>query len=548
MAVMTNNNAMSVRKIIAIITLMLCALPSFSQEGFFHIYPSEGSRFLNSCAIETKDRNFIVAINNDYYYEGCAKLLKLSPEGEIVGSVFVNEPDSTYSLYNIFRHPFDYGSFIGTGLYVSLNANHTAPRFTIPYFIQFDDQLNITSKNLVELPDAVEQKYITYKMMLKTDWNFFCELMYHTTSTPPSNYHRLFTEMSLDGDFLRIVEDTVDLQPIGSGPSAVFEFPATHDIGTFRYARPNLTPGHPSWIHKLFRLDDNWAAEELNELDRFGDDTLSYNSSYISTQFNVLNPGSTDILPLNDSTLLFSMGADSYWYQNWYALDSNLFIIDPSAVLFKTDLDGNMTDFCLLKSYNDTIEVVPATATALTKNDAAGHKDIYHCCYSQYRNLWENPNTLTITRLTDNFEIIWQKSYTVPNVYLEAQHLIVTSDGGCLVVGSVTRGCNLPYSQGEREEWFALKLNADGTVSTGEITVRDELFLYPNPVKDMLHIGYPQGNTPIAIELYDLQGRLVQTQTQSLESLRLEGLAAGQYLMRVTLKDGKVFTDKVVKN
>jgi len=52
---------------------------------------------------------------------------------------------------------------------------------------------------------------------------------------------------------------------------------------------------------------------------------------------------------------------------------------------------------------------------------------------------------------------------------------------------------------------------------------------------------------PAQVELYDLQGRLVRTQSQGLESFNLQGLAPGQYLMKVTMEDGKTYSDKVVK-
>jgi hypothetical protein len=52
---------------------------------------------------------------------------------------------------------------------------------------------------------------------------------------------------------------------------------------------------------------------------------------------------------------------------------------------------------------------------------------------------------------------------------------------------------------------------------------------------------------PTQVELYDLQGSLVRSQTKGLESINLQGLSAGQYIMKVTLENGEVFTDKVVK-
>ena len=67
------------------------------------------------------------------------------------------------------------------------------------------------------------------------------------------------------------------------------------------------------------------------------------------------------------------------------------------------------------------------------------------------------------------------------------------------------------------------------------------------PAQDQLHLQYSPDVQPKEIELYDLQGRLVRTQTKNLESLSLQGLPAGTYTMRVTLEDGKVYSDKVVK-
>ena len=91
-------------------------------------------------------------------------------------------------------------------------------------------------------------------------------------------------------------------------------------------------------------------------------------------------------------------------------------------------------------------------------------------------------------------------------------------------------------------------LNHDGTVATNEagIEVRPYTF-YPNPAQDQLHLQYSPDVQPKAIELYDLQGRLVHKQAKDLENVDLRGFTPGQYLMKVTLEDGKSYTDKLVK-
>ncbi len=101
---------------------------------------------------------------------------------------------------------------------------------------------------------------------------------------------------------------------------------------------------------------------------------------------------------------------------------------------------------------------------------------------------------------------------------------------------------------GETLNYFYYFVHDDGLVGTSEAEafIRPYMF-YPNPTQSELHLQYSPDVTPKQIELYDLQGRLVQTQSKNLESLNMAGLPAGTYTMRVMLEGGKVFSDKVVK-
>ena len=86
----------------------------------------------------------------------------------------------------------------------------------------------------------------------------------------------------------------------------------------------------------------------------------------------------------------------------------------------------------------------------------------------------------------------------------------------------------------------------DGISGQDGVSVRPYGF-WPNPAKDILNLQYSPDVTPTRIELFDMQGRLVRSQTTGLESVGMEGLATGTYTLRVTLQGGKVFSDKVVK-
>lgn len=95
---------------------------------------------------------------------------------------------------------------------------------------------------------------------------------------------------------------------------------------------------------------------------------------------------------------------------------------------------------------------------------------------------------------------------------------------------------------------FYIVLNHDGTVGVNEsgIEVRPYCF-YPNPAKDQLRMQFSPDVQPKQIEFYDLQGRLVHTQCSAFESIDISRLSAGTYTMRVILKDGQAYSDKVVK-
>jgi hypothetical protein len=149
---------------------------------------------------------------------------------------------------------------------------------------------------------------------------------------------------------------------------------------------------------------------------------------------------------------------------------------------------------------------------------------------------------ISVVKLDKDLNIVWQRFCLTASQHSEIKCRMKTFDGG-LVVGGYIYMYNedLGYT-------FLYTFNDNGTVGTREMEdfVRPYAF-WPNPVSDALHLEYSPDVTPAQIELYDLQGRLVRMQSKGLESVDMHGLTAGQYRMKVTMKDGKVYSDKVVK-
>ena len=152
---------------------------------------------------------------------------------------------------------------------------------------------------------------------------------------------------------------------------------------------------------------------------------------------------------------------------------------------------------------------------------------------------------LGIVKLDKDLNIYWQRyclgSTKNTGGYLHSYCHISQIEDGFAIVGKTTKS-------GESFNYFYyLVFDEDPSgLPQADSFLRPYMY-YPNPTQDQVHLQYSPDVQPKQVELYDLQGRLVRSQSQGLESLDMQGLAQGQYLMKVTLEDGKSFTDKVAK-
>ena len=79
------------------------------------------------------------------------------------------------------------------------------------------------------------------------------------------------------------------------------------------------------------------------------------------------------------------------------------------------------------------------------------------------------------------------------------------------------------------------------------------LSVYPNPAGDVVSINFAQDTECQSVKIYSLDGRLMQTfqetslQTANQTTLDISGLTAGVYVMKLTMADGTVLTERIVK-
>ena len=123
-------------------------------------------------------------------------------------------------------------------------------------------------------------------------------------------------------------------------------------------------------------------------------------------------------------------------------------------------------------------------------------------------------------------------------------YIFAVSIVGCLI-GKVAVG-SYKFGQNPGRIFVVVVQDKLWDVDEKQFVIRPYSY-YPNPSQTEIHLQYSPDVTPQNIELYDMQGRLLRSKRNNLESLNLQGLASGTYTMRVTLEGGNVFSDKVIK-
>ena len=200
-------------------------------------------------------------------------------------------------------------------------------------------------------------------------------------------------------------------------------------------------------------------------------------------------------------------------------------------------------------------------------NDCYGWTNEAHCMglkqmsdgtvYFLYRENGHPPQGIVAVKMDTDLNVEWKRFYKTNHMsMLSLRFPILYEDEngeekGIAWVGNGLRDGEEPEpGLTGKTDLILFLLNHDGTVSVSEGS--EEMYMrpysfYPNPAKSQINMQFSPDVQPAQVELYDLQGRLVRLQRNAFEHVDISALSAGTYLMRVTLTDGQVFSDKVVK-
>ena len=85
-----------------------------------------------------------------------------------------------------------------------------------------------------------------------------------------------------------------------------------------------------------------------------------------------------------------------------------------------------------------------------------------------------------------------------------------------------------------------ININVDETMA-----IRPYSF-YPNPANDVINISFSPDVNVEKVEIYGLDGKLYHEQNFNLETVNINSLSNGVYMMKVVLDNGTTFNDKIV--
>ena len=484
------------------------------EKGFLTTYSEVDHSWFVTDAIETSDGGFLVSAYD--YWGPSSMLLKLSVEGEIQAKRSVMAEDTTIYAYRILHLPEDNGDE-----YMVLCPSHPADGSTAALMLlSVDEDLNIVSRRTIACSFFDEGSRFYDAKFLKSDSSFYAALTSRLGEMPNSIF---LTRFDFDGNLLNCQRLERD--------SLVEVCNLFHDeddkVGLFG----NIGPSHMG----ILTFDQSLNPVSRDSIFQWsypegvgGEFCHYFIHDMINSQVGKLPDGSYVV----SSRLLESLHyANGPSYAN-----------DRSVILAKYENGFHQPENMLVTEHmNDSLEY-PAFFRSMDFKEIVNEGcNVFQCSIlnelPQYGFLQQPyPTGIVVTKTDQDLNIEWKKRFLRDGNY-QAMVINATSDGGCLVVGS------LGDFQAQRFDVFALKINADGTVGLDEIQEEDMAFVYPNPAKETVRVG---GVEAVETEVYNASGQRVMNFRGN--EANVEALADGIYILRITDDKGLTQTLRMVVN
>ena len=516
-----NMKATRITTLLAILLLAGRVTMQGQENGFLSILEDvHGISLKPNDIVETLDGTYLIIANEDG--GTTTKILKLDAGGALVREVVIAAQDTTLKLFNLYptRESFHNGELYKAVGTCSPVEGGRAAIITV----WFDAELNV-SRRMIEPIEFTGHPIYASRFMGKED-GVVASLMFDGDSGKEIFLARL----SSDGEIIRYEECDTDsllfvanLFPVHGEQDKIGMFALTSNSSQ---ARSGVLVFDSLLMHERSVFFPRWEAAANGHV-----------------LWSYVNADECMMIPVPEGNYVLS----SKLWEKEILPNGTLIQEDRSVILAKVDENFEMLhDSVIIEHFNDSIEIpAPFKSVAYTVD---GY--LYQCSNGNviYPNsLYRSGLHLIITKTDMNLNVVWQKRYLRDGSAYGAFTSSATTDGGFIVTGT-----RYNFNVDNRLDIFVLKINADGMVGTDEITVVDEVKVYPNPSNNMFNIrtGVTMKQPYNAqMEVYDMSGRLMHRQdiTENVTGIDAGGWAAGTYIWKVVVNGREAETGKWIK-
>ncbi len=142
-----------------------------------------------------------------------------------------------------------------------------------------------------------------------------------------------------------------------------------------------------------------------------------------------------------------------------------------------------------------------------------------------------------ILKFDEQLNTIWHKAIG-GDAYYNLYRVLACNDGGCLLVGN---RFDYASGQGNIRNVYIAKLNQDGEfVWQKTFSISNAISIYPNPAIHTINFSLPENISIIRYSVFNLQGELLLSRKAESNSVNIDVLAPGAYIIQLTTNMGIV--------
>jgi hypothetical protein len=452
-------------------------------------------------AIETSDGGYIISAKQGYepslQYQ--ALLIKLNQYGDTVKTILLEDSIGNCNIYKLIKT--NDNNFFGIGSFQKNSAEMNI------WLVKMDKDLNILN----------ERFYVTNCNNLDIVLGFYDHnqdlILYGDGYSNSSSSDDLFVyKISNSGDSL-----TSNLY-VDNGIELAFNMIESPDTSGYLLSFYGSYQVFLNSFGQILKLDYDLSVSQIDSIPNF----LFLYYDALALKNSILLTGIKIIPVPNQYHGLNKLGIEKL------DLSMNLVI--------KNDFGCNTNDTLSYPGYINNL-------------DSSSYNEIYYGgTFNQdtYYFLSEKKSWITLCKVDTNLDLKWQKYYG-GDLYYGLWGLKVTSDGGCLLLGST-----YDYlTQNNERDIIIMKVDSAGLITSTGPQVPPEVrsaIVYPNPGHDRLTVE--TGLRKAVFTLGDISGKIIfrKELEQGETTIPVDRLSAGLYFYTIQSPGNPVERGKWVKD